>query len=223
MKHRRLAAMTFTALAVTIASSPSPVLAHATLSPSEAAAGSTIDLSIRVPNESLSSDTVKVQVLFPEGAVESASAPLLPGWSSTVQEGAGAVDSVAWSRGNIPPAQSQEFPVTVTLPTDRDRLVLQVIQTQSDGEAVRWSEGPAATGGEVEHPAPVLRLTGAVTTTTASTSSTVAPEVAAQRAAERAVVDEEEGNPVGRALIVVGVGLLIALIVRAWLMNRRER
>jgi len=62
---------------------PATAQAHVTLQPSEAAAGSFTVLDVRVPNETDSALTTKVQVQFPPGFAEASYQPL-PGWSVKV-------------------------------------------------------------------------------------------------------------------------------------------
>lgn len=180
IRHRRAKSITL-ALAATLAgvfSFAAPASAHVTVNPREAAQGSYARLAFRVPTESDTASTVKLEVVLPEDVpVASVSTMPVPGWTVTVErrpvdpplEAHGvqlteAVSRITWTAtgdAGIKPGEFLEFPVSMgPLPTT-DQMVFKALQTYSDGTVVRWIEEPPADGGEVESPAPVLKLTPA--------------------------------------------------------------
>nr|WP_249715026.1 YcnI family protein [Micromonospora sp. NBRC 107566] len=154
-----------------------PAAAHVTVNPSEATQGKYARLAFRVPTESDTASTTKVEVTFPTDAgLKSVSTMPVPGWTATTERSDNTVSKITWTadaNAVIKPGQFQEFPVSVgPLPTNTDRLIFKALQTYSDGTVVRWIEDPGAT--EPEHPAPVLTLAKAAAATT-PTEAAAAP------------------------------------------------
>jgi len=154
-----------------------PASAHVTVNPSEAVQGRFTRLAFRVPNESDTASTTKVEIHLPEDApVASVSTMPVPGWTVNVQrrtldqplEVHGAqvtevVSVITWTAdadAAIKPGQFQEFPVSMGPLPRVDTMVFKALQTYSDGEVVRWIEVPEG-GKEPDHPAPVLTLQAA--------------------------------------------------------------
>jgi uncharacterized protein YcnI len=212
----RVAAVALAAAAVGTFASASPASAHVTVDPTTAVQGGFARLAFRVPTESDSASTTKVEVFLPENApVPSVSTMPVAGWTVSVQrrklgtpiEVHGApvdevVSTITWTAaggGGIRPGQFLEFPVSMgPLPTV-DRMVLKTLQTYSDGTIVRWIDEPVASGEEPEHPAPVLALTPA---RQAQVTASGAPQAAPQAAA-----DGGSGLAVGLAIAALAVGL----------------
>lgn len=157
---------------------PAPASAHVTVDPSTAVQGGFARLAFRVPTESDTAPTTKVEVYLPDNApVSSVSTMPVPGWTVSVQRrklaqpidvNGAQIDEVVsvltWTAstgGAIRPGQFQEFPVSLGPLPKVDTMVFKALQTYSDGRVVRWIEEPAADGREPESPAPVLRLTPA--------------------------------------------------------------
>ncbi|GEL16434.1 hypothetical protein PA7_02710 [Pseudonocardia asaccharolytica DSM 44247 = NBRC 16224] len=154
-----------------------PAFAHVTAQPGTAAKGGYTVINFRVPNESDTAGTVKIEVILPtDHPITSARTTPMPGWTATVteaplakpvQRGGGtiteAVSTVTWSAQpgtRIGPGQFVDFPLSVgPLPTDTDTLVLPTTQTYDDGRVVAWNQTADAGGAEPEHPAPTVRLT----------------------------------------------------------------
>jgi uncharacterized protein YcnI len=175
-----------------------PASAHVTVNPRTAAQGSYTKVSFRVPTESDTASTTKLQVNLPaDTPITSVSTKPLVGWSvvtvksklaNPIKSGDGditeAVTQITWtaSKGaEIKPGQFQEFDVSLgPLPKNAGQIVFKALQTYSDGNIVRWIDEPASDGTEPDHPAPVLKLTAAdapagapaapATTTVAQTS-----------------------------------------------------
>lgn len=159
-----------------------PASAHVTVNPSTATAGGYAKLTFRVPNEKATASTVKVEIDLPENApIPSLSVKPVAGWTAEVTKrplaepltshGAQiteAVAAVVWTADPgvaIGPGQFQEFDVSVGPLPDVDQIVFKALQTYSDGDVVRWIDEPTA-GVELEHPAPILKLTTGTATAT---------------------------------------------------------
>jgi len=155
----------------------SPAAAHVTVNPRTATQGGFAKLTFRVPNEKATASTVKLEVqLPPDAPIASVSTRPTPGWSVEVRNRTldepvtahGAqitevVDVIIWTAepgAEIAPGQFQEFDISVGPLPEVDQMVFKALQHYSDGDIVRWIDEPQE-GVELEHPAPVLRLTPA--------------------------------------------------------------
>jgi uncharacterized protein YcnI len=154
----------------------SPALAHVTIEPSEATAGTFVTLRFNVPNEQPLANTVKFEVKFdtfhsiPEVQVKAKA-----GWTPQITKtdlGAPletdhgavteAVSQISWSGGTIAPGQFDDFEVLVgPLPAGVDALHFPATQTYSDGSAVQWDEQTFADRPAPQHPVPTLTLNAA--------------------------------------------------------------
>ncbi|HEY3529733.1 MAG TPA: YcnI family protein [Nocardioides sp.] len=154
-----------------------PGWAHVTVNPATATQGGYIALSFRVPTESDSASTTKVEVFLPiDHPLASVSVRPHPGWHAKVvtkklatplstddgqvTEG---VYSITWTPDSpanaLKPGEYDEFDVSVGPLPDVSSLTFKTLQTYSDGTIVRWIDPPAADGQpEPEHPAPTLTL-----------------------------------------------------------------
>jgi len=162
-----------------------PGWAHVTVDPGTATQGGYTALSFRVPTESDSASTTKVQVYLPEDhPIASVSVKPHPGWHTQVvteklatplstddgqvTEG---VSRITWTADRpqdaIGPGEYDEFDISVGPLPDVSSLSFKTVQTYSDGTVVRWID-PAAPEGqpEPEHPAPRLALVPASADTT---------------------------------------------------------
>lgn len=163
------------AAGVTIAvAAPLAASAHVTLDGNTAAAGSFALISFKVPNESATESTTKVEVTLPSDTpLAYVSYVPVAGWSTelttttldapvegedgTVTE---AVTSVTWTADDgvgIEAGQLVLFPLSVGPVPDTGSIVLPVAQTYSDGTVVTWGD----TGDDAEDPAPVLYINDA--------------------------------------------------------------
>lgn len=158
-----------------------PAFAHVTAQPSTAEQGGYAVISMRVPNESDTAGTTKLEVTFPtDHPVTSARTTPQPGWTAEVTKGnlpapvevngrqvTQAVTKVTWTAQpgtRIGPGQFVDFPLSLgPLPTGTDQLVLPATQTYDDGRVVAWDEPTTPGGAEPEHPAPTVTLTPAST------------------------------------------------------------
>lgn len=161
-----------------------PAYAHVRVAPAEAARGTVVELTFRVPNERDDSGATKVEVFMPtdhplavvevkpkDGWTSSTertplAAPVADGRGGTVSE---VVSKIIWEGGPINPDGTEEFGISVgPLPSDADRLFFKSLQTYASGEVVRWID-EVSTGSD--RPAPVLKLTGVAPATTPTTST----------------------------------------------------
>lgn len=136
-------------------------LAHVTVQPNEAVAGSFARFVVRVPNERPDAATTEVEVQLPESLVAVSFQPHA-GWTRTSETkdrsepvevfGEQVTDytaTVTWKGGRIEPGEFEEFGFSARLPDDPTTLEFPAIQTYSSGEIVRWigpegSDEPAA-------------------------------------------------------------------------------
>ncbi|GIF66348.1 hypothetical protein Ais01nite_43830 [Asanoa ishikariensis] len=168
-----------------------PAFAHVTVNPKEATQGGYGRVAFRVPNESDTASTVKLEVNLPEDApVASVSTMPVPGWTvavekrtlatpltvhgSQVTEVVGKLTFTAAAGGGVKPGEFQEFPVSMGPLPEKDQMIFKVLQTYSDGEISRWIDEPVEGGEEPEHPAPVLKLAAAADEAAPTTGPTVA-------------------------------------------------
>jgi uncharacterized protein YcnI len=153
-----------------------PASAHVTVNPKEAVQGGYARLAFRVPNESDTAATTKLEVHLPDNApVASVSTMPVPGWTvavtkrkldqpvqvhgNPVSEVVSVITWTATGAAAIKPGQFQEFPVSMGPLPEVDKMVFKSLQTYSDGNIVRWIDEPTNDAGEPENPAPVLKLT----------------------------------------------------------------
>jgi len=186
---RRSSAIVVTSLVVLL-STALPASAHVTVGCDDATPGGFGQLAFRVPTESDTSTTTKVQVEFP------ADQPLAftavrphPGWTyqivrrplatpivdddgTQVTEAVGQIEWTATgTEAAIKPGEYDEFVVEAGPLPKAGALVFKTVQTYADGQIVRWIDTPAPGGPEPEHPAPVLTVGSGVTTVANTASS----------------------------------------------------
>ena len=154
-----------------------PGWAHVTVDPDTATQGGYAVLSLRVPTESDSASTTKVQVFLPQDhPLASVSVRPHPGWQAkvvtrklatplTTDDGqvTQGVYSITWTSDGpqdaLKPGQYDDFDISVGPLPDVSTLSFKTLQTYSDGTVVRWIDPPAASGQpEPEHPTPTLTL-----------------------------------------------------------------
>ena len=205
-------------------------LAHVTIQPSEAVAGSFSCFVVRVPNEREDASTVKVEVKLPALAFVSFEDAI--GWDR--KEKAGEFDepleafgqeitegvlSVTWSGGEVQPGEFAEFGFSARMPDGDEDLVFEAVQTYSSGEVVEWagaedSEEPAPHLHAI--PLPVEEGQGELAALAEianrldeleANSGTAAP-------APESDAEEEDSDNMGTMLGIAGIALgLIALVV----------
>jgi uncharacterized protein YcnI len=225
--HRALSRALITATTIGAATSiamlvgAAPASAHVHVEAENAAPGSTTVLTFQVPGESETGAlTTQLSVALPN--VASARAEVMPGWTSRLERNtaAGTVSSVTWTAApsvGISPDQFALFRLSVTLP-NQPSVSLPATQTYSDGQVVHWDQPPLPGGGEPEHPAPMLSLSGApapehAMAAPAAQAAEAAP-TAQPVAAAPAAPDDTARWLAGGALIVAAVGVVLAVLGR---------
>ncbi|GAA2249650.1 YcnI family protein [Kitasatospora cystarginea] len=174
---RRLAVSAAAATAVVAFAVPAS--AHVTVQPGDAQQGGYTAVAFRVPDESDTASTVKLEVNLPmDHPMASVRILPLPGWTATLEKSkldkplkshgqdiTEAVSKITWTADDsakIAPGQFQEFKVSLgALPTDTDKLTFKALQTYDNGDIVRWIDEAKDGQPEPAHPAPVLTLTKA--------------------------------------------------------------
>ena len=219
-------------------------LAHVSVDPGTVTAGADAVLTFRVPTESESAKTVKVEVHlpgdhpFPEVHPEEVAgwtvnatttqldAPVTEGDVTVTQ----AVTEVSWSAdagGGIAPEDFEEFAIAVEDVPDTDSLTLPVTQTYSDGSVVEWKDITPPGGAEPEHPAPVVTVLAAGASTSVSDTSAAASDPATVGPTAGVTVTATQPSRSGtdnaaRTLAVIGlITGALALVVAALGLRRR--
>jgi periplasmic copper chaperone A len=244
LSTRRVAAA-FAGAAGLVLLAAMPASAHVTVSSPDAAPGGFGKLVFRVPNESDTATTTKLQVQLPtDTPFASVSTKPMPGWTvdaeptklpepvdvngATVTE---AVTSVTWtaqSGGGIAPDQFDEFEISVgPFPEDVEAMSFPATQTYDDGEVVRWSQPvdpDASEAEEPEHPAPALELASAGETAHDGHGAGGAqqPEVT-EPVSSTSAASSSDSDTVARTLGGIAVVLAAVALARSLLAGRRTR
>jgi uncharacterized protein YcnI len=213
----------------TVLATAVPAFAHVTVQPGNATQGGYTAVAFRVPDESDTASTTKVEVSFPtDHPIASVSTQPLPGWTVQVDKAqlptpittddgsiTSAVSKITWtadSTGKIGPGQFQEFKVSLgPLPTDTDQLVFKALQTKDDGSVVRWIDEAKPGQPEPAHPAPVLKLGKAAAVDAAAAGQ----QQAAAPASKSPAASDDTARALGVTGIVIGA-LGAALGVLGW-------
>ncbi|WBB82154.1 YcnI family protein [Micromonospora sp. WMMD882] len=218
IRHRRsasvAASLTLGAVAVAVLGFAASASAHVTVNPKEATQGGYGRFAFRVPNESDTAATTKVEVVLPENApVGSVSTMPVSGWTVAVEKRTvdppvevhgsqltEVVSKLTWTAaagGGVKPGEFQEFPVSMGPLPQVDTMVFKTLQTYSDGNVQRWIEEPTPGGEEPDSPAPVLTLTAS------GAEPSAEPEAAADSEAD-------SGSDGGGLSVGLGVAGLVA-------------
>jgi uncharacterized protein YcnI len=240
-RNRRTAART--ALVALVAATvgaiafAAPASAHVTVNSTDATQGGYAKVVFRVPTESDTVSTTKVEVFLPDATpIASVATMPVPGWTAVSTkkklatplktddgEVTEAVTTVTWTASQaaaIKPGEFQEFPLSLGPLPKTDQLVLKAIQTYSDGNVVRWIEEQAPGAAEPQNPAPVLKLSAATTDGTQAASTAGNGATGTQSTASTTSSDST-GRALGIAGLIAGLlglglgGLAFARIRRA--------
>jgi len=175
MVPSRLFAAGAMGIVATLASQPA-AFAHVSITPGTVEPGAPAVIAFRVPNESDTASTVRLEVAFPADApLASATPQAVPGWTITVRKQAldkpvhtatgtsgEQVQSIVWEGGQLTPGTFGEFPVRVgAMPSTPGALTFKTLQTYSDGTVSRWIEATEPGQPEPEHPAPTVTIAAA--------------------------------------------------------------
>jgi uncharacterized protein YcnI len=212
-------ATTGAAMSIALLAGAAPAWAHVHVDADDPAPGSSAVLTFRVPGESdTGALTTQFSVTLP--SVASARAEVMPGWTTRLDRdaAAGTVRSVTWTAApsvGISPDQFALFRISVALP-DQPSVTLPATQTYSDGTVVRWDQPPLPDGGEPEHPAPVLELSGTPAPEhhmPPPSTATEQPAVAQPAVAQPAATGDDTARWLaGGALILAAVSVVVALL-----------
>jgi uncharacterized protein YcnI len=211
---------TLAALVVLVLGVPMVADAHVKIDPNTAAAGDDIQVTFRVPNESATAGTVRVEVDLPTATpFADAAYQQVPGWTAhiveaklpkpIVNDGVSVTEApvrIIWvaDRGvSIKAGQFQEFPVALDLTPDTGSVEFPTIQTYSDGTVVKWNEATPRDGEEPDHPAPTLYINDAPPTDTES-GVTLAATSDAASTASTALILGTAGLALGVIALVLG-------------------
>ncbi|MFD6562592.1 YcnI family protein [Micromonospora profundi] len=227
------AALALTAAATAVFGFAGSASAHVTVNPKDATQGGYARVAFRVPNESDTASTTKLEVVLPENApVGSVSTMPVPGWTVATEKRkvdppievhgsqlTEAVSKITWTAtgdAGVKPGQFQEFPVSMGPLPQVESMVFKTLQTYSDGNISRWIDEPVAGGEEPDSPAPVLTLTPA---SAPSASASAAPAAAAVASDD----DDDEGEGTAIGLGVAGLVAGLAGLVLGGLAFARTR
>ncbi|GGL25753.1 YcnI family copper-binding membrane protein [Nocardia jinanensis] len=136
--------------------------AHVSVSAPDAEPGHGAVATFSVPTESDNAATTSVRITVPE--FSTARTEPVPGWTAKIdRNGKDQVTAVTWTANpgstGIRPGEFQRFAVSLGPFPESDSVAFPAEQTYSDGTVVRWNE--TGDHDSVEHPAPVVTLTGA--------------------------------------------------------------
>ena len=215
------------AVALTVAG-PATASAHVRVSADDAAAGSFSLLTFRVPTESDTASTTKLQVQLPQDTpLQYVSVRPVPGWQAKLTEAplptpvtiegttlTKAVRTVTWTAEDtddgIAPGEFQQFAISAGPLPAAGTLLLPATQTYSDGSVVTWDEPTPASGEEPEHPAPVLEVTAAAASGGHGSSASTAPLEATASASAGA---DGLTRGLSAGALVVALGALVTAVL----------
>lgn len=214
---------------------PLPAHAHVKVDPGQATAGGYTTLTFRVPNESATAGTVRLEVDLPtDTPFTSVSYQPIPGWSAEVIRGAlpkpvtikgtsvaEAPLKVVWTADKgtqIAPGQFQQFVISAGPVPDTGHILLPATQTYSDGTVVAWDEPAPASGDHPEHPAPTLYINDAP----AGDHHDAAPTV--EQTADATAPDATTGgDPVALGVGIAGLALgALGVVLAVFALARRR-
>ncbi|WP_136586250.1 YcnI family protein [Microbacterium hydrothermale] len=226
--------------AVLAIGAPLAASAHVTVNPNTATPGSYATVNFRVPTESETASTVKVEVALPtDTPLSSVLVEPVSGWTATVEKGAlpapvevdgntisDAALKIVWQADpgvGIGQDQFQIFSAVLGPVPDTGHLLLPATQTYSDGEVVDWAATPdQVAADDTLEPAPVLYINdtpptaehshGSTATTTASGMDDHSSEASA------ATSDSSSGVALGlsiAALVVAAAGAVLGALAFA--------
>jgi uncharacterized protein YcnI len=237
MKKRSLAraAIATAAAAALAVAFPLAASAHVRVNPDQATAGSYSLLTVRVPTESATAGTVKLEVDLPtDTPFTSVSTQPLPGWSAqvtteklatpvktddgTITEAPTKVIWTADSGVQIAPGEFQQFQILAGAVPDTGSVLLPAHQTYSDGSVVDWDEKTPADGKEPENPAPTLYINDAPP----AADGAATPTVTATPTASDTASSSSDAVAIGLGIGGLALGA-IAVVISVLALTRRSR
>ena len=133
------------AIAVLLAGSAAPALAHVDVLPTEVAQGDPLEFTVRVPTER-TIPTTRVRIEFPPQITVYSFAAPPPGWTMRPVRGPDQrFRAVVYSGGRIPVGQYADFRMLGT-PFEAGEATWKSFQTYADGQVKPWTAAPAAEG-----------------------------------------------------------------------------
>jgi uncharacterized protein YcnI len=153
MRTRVTIALATVALLVLL---PGTALAHASFDIRQLPAGTTQELTLRVPLERTAANDL-VEVLVP-GAFVVGDCPAADGWDCAQDETAEGDTVLTLARGPDGDGGTERFRVVVTAPTTEGVYAFPTIQTYDDGVEAAWIGEPGS-----DQPAPRLQVGDATT------------------------------------------------------------
>jgi uncharacterized protein YcnI len=208
--------------------------AHVRVIPDATSSDGFAKVTFRVPNESDSAGTVKVEVALPTDAPFSSVTYLpVPGWTAEVVtatlpapvdvKGATLTEAparVVWTADagtQIAPGAFEEFSIVAgPLPDPGKSVVLPATQTYSDGEVVKWDQVVAEGAAEPELPAPVLVVPGGEEAAASAPAAThlVATDPAASADTAGVTTSDPLARWLGGLGLLLGAGGLVFALTR---------
>jgi uncharacterized protein YcnI len=212
--------------------------AHVTVTPTQATQGGYGTFTFKVPNESATANTIKIEIKIPaDTPVPSVSYQPVPGWTATTTEAAlptpqtsddgvltksvQTVTFTADSGTKIAPGQFQTFSLSMGPLPEVDSISFPTDQTYDDGSVVNWADPTPEDGSEPEHPAPTVVLAASSgdghdhpTTGATTAAATTGPSVTMDPQSAQV---EQKSDTAARVLAVIGIlvgalGLLVGAI-----------
>jgi uncharacterized protein YcnI len=216
----RAAALT-AAVAILVLSAPLAASAHVKISPNTAVAGADIAVAFRVPNESATAGTVKVEIDLPTNTpFAGARYQPVQGWTAqliiaklakpikndgvVVTDAPAKVIYTANPGVQIRPGQFQEFSLALDLTPNTGSVEFPTYQTYSDGTVVKWAQKTPKSGVAPDNPAPILYINDAPPANTGA-GVTVAATDAASSTATSALILGSAGLALGVIALVLAV------------------
>lgn len=226
MNKRLIATLAVAAGSILAVAVPLSASAHVTITPGTATPGSYALVTFKVPNESATATTNRLEVDIPSDTpFSSVSYVPVAGWTvdlvketlpKPVQVGDNelkeAVTRIVWTAQpgyEIKAGQLQLFPLSVGAVPDTGKIALKALQGYSDGSTVSWAD----TTEDAEHPAPVLYVNdvptgehGAMTSPTVSATEIPTPTTAASSSDTVA-----RGIAIG-GLVLGAIGVVLGIV-----------
>lgn len=219
------------ALAVAV---PLAASAHVTVNPNTAEAGSYSSVVFRVPNESETGATVKLEVSLPtDTPFTSVRYEPIPGWKTTivtstlpkpVEVGGNTITeaptSIVWEAEpgtGIGQGQFQNMTVSLGPVPDVGSVMFPAVQTYDDGEVASWTATPdEVAADDTLKPAPVLYINDAPPADEHGGSHAAMSSGAHEETATTATAsDPQSGVALGlsiAALVVAAFGAILAAV-----------
>jgi uncharacterized protein YcnI len=215
---------------------PATAGAHVALHTDSTASGSFSALTFRVPNESDTANTVKLEIQLPKDTpflyvstkpvtgwtVKTTEAPLpepVESYGTTITK---AVSTVVWTASDaaaVKPGEYQEFSISAGPLPKPGTIELPAVQTYSDGKVVKWNQPTPASGEEPEYPAPTFVITAAEPGSAEGGDMEAAP---APTAGEPAASPADSTDPLARGLGIGGLLVGVAGLATAVVAVRRS-